>query len=118
MSETSEASSNRRVSGILRSKAQATWTTSTSAGDRKLGPAPSDRDGNFILFAAVEGPMIERGNPLNDVYGVFGAIKLNLQKGHSMAFEDEYPANSSTRLRLDTDRLADAQLNSCVLVSG
>jgi hypothetical protein len=49
---------------------------------------------------------------------VFGAIKLNLQKGHSMAFEDEYPANSSTRLRLDTDRLADARLNSCVLVSG
>src|ERR1700730_8673958 len=71
-------------------------------GDCILGPAASDRDRNFILLAAVEGPMIERSDPLNDVYGVFGAIEVNLQKRHSMAFEDEYPANSSTRLRLDT----------------
>src|SRR5262249_37811712 len=43
-------------------------------GDIVLGPAAGDRDRNFVLFLSVERPVIVRGDSLDDVKGVFGAV--------------------------------------------
>src|SRR6202023_1880022 len=52
-------------------------------GDIVLGPAAGDRDRNFVLFVPVERPVIARGDSLDDVQGVFGAVAVELQKRHS-----------------------------------
>src|ERR1019366_1633756 len=54
-------------------------------GDIVIGPAAGDRDRNFVLFVAVEGPMIMRGDALDDIDRVFAAIEVELQKRHSRA---------------------------------
>ena len=51
-------------------------------GDVVVGPAPRDRHRHLVGLGAVEDPVAQRGEALDHVERVLGAIGLDVKLGH------------------------------------
>jgi hypothetical protein len=49
-----------------------------------VGPGAGDGDGDFIIVLAIEDPLVQGGEALDDIDGMFGAFAgmLGVQKRH------------------------------------
>ena len=65
--------------------------------DVVVGPFPGDEDRDLVLLGAVEGPGVDRGQPLDHVDGVLGSVVGDsLDRGHQGSFGAGLPGRDTT----------------------